>query len=417
MAYLDPITPDLFNGTQMPAVSPQMYDQQFGGQQPNAYPPNTNMPTVTLADIAKQYQQNQQQPQNDLANQILSARFQPTQGDVAQAGINTAMSFAPDSKFAPTTPEQIAQQRVQTQFAPYTTLLDYGIKERQGMPDFTKMAQMAFMKQASGEPMTLQDQAAVNAWRNMGQNGVMFDPNTGNMIQTNTRMPGGMAAAGNLPQPGNIMGQSNSTQDIGGNNNVNSTLSNASSPSTANMTPKTRAEFDKKRAEGLADASITSSDADSTVNNLISAIDDAKKASDQIPGGAAQAIGNYAGKSFPTFSNINKNSVLYHQAIGSTILSGIQTLKGLGRLDIPEINQVIKTYGIGIDNSPEARSAGLDALKTKILNDYATSKNKFTNMNNFDVNQTQITPMANSSQDNIQPVTNWVIKDGQLVQQ
>lgn len=131
MAYLDSITPDLFNGTQMPAVSPQMYDQQFGGQQPNAYPPNTNMPTVTLADIAKQYQQNQQQPQNDLANQILSARFQPTQGDVAQAGINTAMSFAPDSKFAPTTPEQIAQQRIQSQFAPYTALADMQAKQGQ----------------------------------------------------------------------------------------------------------------------------------------------------------------------------------------------------------------------------------------------------------------------------------------------
>lgn len=233
-------------------------------QQPTAQPQAPmSAPPVDLAAVAAQYQasQPQQNDQSSFIQKILATRFQPNENDVSQSNINTAMAFGAPNLFKPTTPQDIANQRTQTELAPYSTMLDYGIKERQAMPDFTKMAQMAFMKQASGQPMTLQDQSTINAWRSMGQNGIMFDPSTGSMIQTNTRMPGGMAQPGMQQMP---TGESNGqplSQDQVLNNAAGQPNTIRSNPQGNFPTPKSQGKFLEnlagKTGDALGDASKT----------------------------------------------------------------------------------------------------------------------------------------------------------------
>lgn len=441
-----PVTPQMF-AQQMPTQTPGLmpYGQPQAtpqlpmtmapfapqmAQQPPAQ--QTTAPPVSLSDIANQYADNQQPNQNDFVQKILSTRFQPDMGDVGTAALRTAQSYAQRQGGATVTPQDIANQRVQTELAPYSTLLDYGIRERQAMPDFTKMAQMAFMKQASGQPMTLQDQAAVNAWRNMGQNGIMFDPSTGNMIQTNTRMPGGIAQPTSPMQAPQIAPNSNPQSNVpapappmstdqvitNATNPAPNSVDNSGQPLPNPMTPKAKAAFDAKRAEDMAGASTNAATAQATIGNLNSAIDAALAASDKIPGGMAQAAGNELGKNTSLFglNDLNKNSVLYNQAVGTNILAGLQTLKGLGRLDIPEVNQIIKTYGIGVDNSPDARKAGLLALKNLVNNNVSASQNTYSNMNTFNTGNTQQQPTQPMTPQDSNTV-NWTVQNGQLVRQ
>lgn len=261
-----------------------LLDQLLAQSTPQVSNPDPSLaptapPPVSLTDIINQHFQTQaqQSPQNDIVQKILGTRFQPTPEDRFGSLTQNMISAGLPDQYKPQSPQDVATQRVAGELAPFSTMLDYGIKEKQGTPDFTKMAQQAFLKQASGQPMTLQDQAAVNAWRNMGQNGIMFDPNTGSMIQTNTRMPGGMAIPGGTPQaqPGNpSVNPGTPIPSFGGNASVGS---GGQFP-----TPKSQAEFLKNLADkqggDLGEASKMYNVMQSNLPQALSRFSDMRKA-------------------------------------------------------------------------------------------------------------------------------------------
>lgn len=375
----------LLGGYSFGPVTPQMFAQQMPDQAPGLMPysqmpqmpqlpmamapalPNTqsqSAPPVSLNDIMNQSNAAQQPNQNDFVQKILSTRFQPDMGDVGTAALRTAQSYAQTLGGRTVTPQDIAGQRVQSELAPYSTMLDFGIRERQAMPDFTKMAQMAFMKQASGQPMTLQDQAAVNAWRNMGQNGIMFDPNTGSMIQTNTRMPGGMAQPSMnqnmMPSNGNV--QSNvppppmSPEQVINNASGNQ-LSQVPMP-MPNMpqfaTPKAQAAYNNKLAEGGAEKQLADTETARSTQDVVGLYNKIKTDATNAPSGVVENLyanaTNAAG--MPSAGAIAKGT--YDADLNNLYLAMIRSLKGTGRVMQSELQAI-----------QEAQPKATDSLQVK----------------------------------------------------
>lgn len=160
--------------------------------------------------------------------------------------------------------------------------------------------------------------------------------------------------------------------------------------------PEKQTEVAKKAAEGATNAAQVGA----VTKNLNAAIDRALAINDKVPSGSlgldeAQVIKS----NLPLIGDgqAAKYAALWNQEIGSNILNGLGQLKGLGRLDIPEVKQVIATYGIDMANKPEARKAALENLRQLINNNAATAKNVVANTNEPGIaSRTGQSPVSNT---------------------
>ena len=84
----------------------------------------------------------------------------------------------------------------------------------------------------------------------------------------------------------------------------------------------------------------------------------------------------------------------WNQLSGINVLGGLKTLQGLGRLDLPEVNQVVKTNGVSPDLPRAQRIQILQNLKTAIQNNLGVAQSNVANLNQPNIAaQSQTVPM------------------------
>jgi len=86
----------------------------------------------------------------------------------------------------------------------------------------------------------------------------------------------------------------------------------------------------------------------------------------------------------------------WNQLNGIGVLGGLKQLQGLGRLDLPEVNQVVKTNGVPADVPRADRLKILQNLRTMVQNNLAASQNTVANLNQPGITTNHASaPMAN----------------------
>lgn len=175
---------------------------------------------------------------------------------------------------------------------------------------------------------------------------------------------------------------------------------NRYSPQAQNQPPQigeTTAQREVNEAAGTA--ATGNAHAQAVTQSTLKAIDGLIALNDQTP--------DSTGISPDWKSDINKRvpgifkgdagaMAQWNQLNGIGVLGGLKQLQGLGRLDLPEVNQVVKTNGVPADVPRAERLKILQNLKTMVQNNLASSQNTVANLNRPGITTNQVSaPMGN----------------------
>lgn len=314
---------------------------------------------ASLLDILNQMGTNTSQGNtgDQFALNALQQRFQPTFQDAARGAYNTAQSFAAPQMFKAQNAQQAAVDRVGNEIAPLNTLLQLRAESAKAMPDFTKMAQFSFLKQASGQPLAPNEQATIDAWRGMGQQGLFVDPASQSIIRTNSRMPGGMIGSPfttlpgsnsmqlptNAPQASMQPGVPNppmSTDQVF-NQAAGQQMAQPALPNTPQFgTPKAQAEYMNTLAKGTAEKQLADTDVARSTQDVVGLYGKIKQDAAAAPSGLAENM--YANATnalgMPSPGAIAKGS--YDADLNNLYLAMIRSLKGTGRVMQSELQAI-----------------------------------------------------------------------------
>lgn len=168
--------------------------------------------------------------------------------------------------------------------------------------------------------------------------------------------------------------------------------------------------------EATGTAAVGNAHAQAVTDSTLKAIDGLIQLNDQTP--------DSTGISPDWKSDINKRApalfkgdagalAQWNQLNGIGVLGGLKQLQGLGRLDLPEVNQVVKTNGVPADVPRAERLKILQNLKTMVQNNLAASQNNVANLNAPGITtSTAKVPMGNFGQPHPQDIVDELRRRG-----
>lgn len=168
--------------------------------------------------------------------------------------------------------------------------------------------------------------------------------------------------------------------------------------------------------EATGTAAVGNAHAQAVTQSTLKAIDGLIQLNDQTP--------DSTGISPDWKSDINKRAPVlfkgdagalaqWNQLNGIGVLGGLKQLQGLGRLDLPEVNQVVKTNGVPADVPRAERLKILQNLKTMVQNNLAASQNNVANLNAPGITtSTAKAPMGNFGQPHPQDIVDELRRRG-----
>lgn len=186
------------------------------------------------------------------------------------------------------------------------------------------------------------------------------------------------------------------------------------SPQTTPQIGESTAQAGINKATG--DSAVGLAHAQAVTQSTLKAIDGLIALNDQTPDSTIMSPDWKAdiNKRAPALYKGDAGSLAqWNQLNGIGVLGGLKQLQGLGRLDLPEVNQVVKTNGVPADVPRAQRLQILQNLRTMVLNNLAATQNNVANLNQPGIaaNQQQA-PMGNYGAPNPQDIVNELRRRG-----
>jgi|SRR6185312_734627 len=164
-----------------------------------------------------------------------------------------------------------------------------------------------------------------------------------------------------------------------------------------------QSDAEKKIQEAKGESAANLAKSQAATEATLKAIDGLIAINDKVPDSAGipadwKAAINKRAPNLPVYSGDAGSLQQWEQLNGIGVLGGLKALQGLGRLDLPEVNQVIKTNGIPADLPRGQRLQILKNLRTMVQNNLAAAQGNVANLNNPNLANPSPAPMQNYGQ-------------------